>query len=211
MDIETILFDLDGTLLDSNELISMSFEHTFEKYGYEFSQEEILSFNGPPLVDTFKKINSELADDMIKTYRAHNHEIHDDYVKLFPNVIETLAALKEEGIKLGVVSAKMRQGVELGLEITGTKRYFDSIVTADDIVNAKPHPEPVLKGMTALEGQAATTMMVGDNYHDIQAGQRAGVYTAGVAWSAKGADFLASYKPTIMLEDMRDLLKYIEV
>src|SRR5699024_7398823 len=107
-----------GTLLDSNELINTSFEYTFEKFGYQFTRKEILAFNGPPLVDTFRNIDAEKADEMIKTYRAHNHAIHDEHVSLFPNVEETLAALKKSGIKLGVVSAKMRKGVELGLAAT---------------------------------------------------------------------------------------------
>src|SRR5699024_1043153 len=140
MKIETVLFDLDGTLLDSNELINTSFEYTFAKYGYKFSKTEILSFNGPPLVDTFRNIDVEKADEMIHTYRTHNHAIHDYFVSLFPNVEETLKALKAQGIKLGVVSAKMRKGVELGLAATNVEEYFDVVITSDDIKNPKPHP-----------------------------------------------------------------------
>lgn len=112
---------------------------------------------------------------------------------------------------MGIVTAKMRESVNMGLEITGLDRYFETIVTIDDVTHPKPHPESVIKAMTALNGEPSTTLMVGDNYHDIQAGQNAGVRTAGVAWSLKGRDFLASYHPTYMLEDMRDLLEIVEV
>lgn len=84
MAIQTVLFDLDGTILDSNELIYASFLHTFNHYKYSFTKEEIMSFNGPPLIETFTNIDPERAELMIETYRKHNHEVHHDYVKLFP-------------------------------------------------------------------------------------------------------------------------------
>jgi len=211
MAIQTVLFDLDGTILDSNELIYASFMHTFNHYKYSFTKEEIMSFNGPPLIETFTNIDPERAELMIETYRKHNHEVHRDYVKLFPNVIETIEVLKDNQIQMGIVTAKMRESVKMGLEITGLDHYFETIVTIDDVTHPKPHPESVIKAMTALNGEPGTTLMVGDNYHDIQAGQNAGVRTAGVAWSLKGQDFLASYNPTYMLQDMKDLLKIVGV
>lgn len=211
MAIRTVLFDLDGTILDSNELIHASFVHTFKQYNYSFTREEILGFNGPPLIESFSKIDPDRAEMMIETYLQHNHDIHNDYVKLFPNVIETIKVLQSNDIKLGIVTAKIRNSVDLGLTITGLDQYFETIVTVDDVSHPKPHPESVIKAMTELNGEPSTTLMVGDNYHDIQAGQNAGVRTAGVAWSLKGKDFLASYHPTYMLEDMRDLLEIVGV
>lgn len=209
MNIETVLFDMDGTLIDTNELILESFKHTFNHYGYQFSDQEILTFNGPPLVDTFVGLDSDLADEMIETYRTHNLAHHEQYVKVFPEVIETLEALQRRGIPMGVVSAKMRTGVELGLEITGIRDFFQTIVAVDDVTRAKPHAEPVLKGMKALQGKPESTLMIGDNYHDIEAGHNAGVQTAGVAWTEKGEAHLAQYKPTYMLGIMSDLLKIV--
>lgn len=211
MSINTILFDLDGTLLDTNELIHRSFEHTFQHFGYSFTREEILQFNGPPLTETFSKINPDLVDEMIRVYRKHNHEHHEQYVKLFPNVKETLDILKKHGKKLAIVTAKMRSGVELGLEITNIKAYFDSIVTIDDVENPKPHPEPVLKAMNHLDSTTDDTIMVGDNYHDIKSGKNAGVKTVGVAWSTKGEDFLRQFEPTYMIDDMKELLPIVGV
>lgn len=211
MSIETVLFDLDGTLIDTNELINVSFAHTFKAYNLTFTEEEILSFNGPPLRSTFEQINPDLADEMVKTYREHNHDLHEEYVKVFPNVIETLDALKKNNIPIGIVTAKMRDGVDLGLKITGLDQYFDTVITVDDVVHSKPHPESVLKAMNELKGKVETTIMVGDNYHDIEAGQNAGMKTAGVAWTSKGKDYLASFEPTYMLEDMRELLEIVGV
>jgi len=211
MSIDTILFDMDGTLIDTNELIYESFNYTLKKFGYDFTKEEIMDFNGPPLIESFKKVNEKNFKEMVDVYREHNHLHHDKYVKIFPNVIETLTALQDKGIKLGVVSTKMRQGVELGLSSTNIKDYFESIITFDDVHYAKPHPEPVLKGMSELNSEPKGTLMVGDNYQDIESGKNAGVKTAAVAWSAKGVEFLRQFNPTYILEDMKDILKIIEV
>lgn len=211
MKIKTILFDLDGTLLDTNELIHQSFEYTLGHYGYSFTREEMLEFNGPPLVKTFTDLNPDSAEDMIQTYREHNLANHNDYVKLFPHVEETLKELHLAGVKMGIVSAKMRYGVKLGLEFTKIKDYFDTIVAVDDVSNPKPHPEPVLKAMKNLNGVAQSSLMVGDNYHDIESGKNAGLRTVGVAWSSKGEEYLKQFKPTYMVEDMRDLLPIVGV
>ena len=209
MSINTVLFDFDGTLIDTNELIYKSFVYTFDKFGYSFTKDEILLFNGPPLRETFSNINPELADEMIRTYREHNAKHHDEYVKLFPNVRETLTTLKENGYQLAIVSAKMREGVEQGLEITKIGSYFDTIVTIDDVINPKPHPEPVVKALTELNTPPAEAIMVGDNYHDILSGNHAGTKTAGVSWSIKGEEYLKQYNPTYMLQDMTDLLPIV--
>lgn len=211
MSIKTILFDFDGTLIDTNELIYKSFVHTFKKFGYSFTDEEILSFNGPPLRETFFNINPELADEMLHTYRQHNYEHHDDYVSLFPNVRETLDVLQKNGFNLGVVSAKMRQGVEQGMNVTNIGSYFDVIITIDDVKNPKPHPESVFKALEQLRTEPQVTIMVGDNYHDIEAGNNAGAKTAGVAWSVKGEAYLQQFNPTYMLKDMTDLLSIVGV
>ncbi|MFA1819183.1 pyrophosphatase PpaX [Virgibacillus oceani] len=207
MSIHTILFDLDGTLIDTNDLIMASFEHTFRHYELTFSREEIMAFNGPPLVETFRKIDLERANEMIETYREHNLFVHDDYVKAFPNVVETVKVLKNDGFQLGVVTTKMRKGVNKGLALTGLNQLFDTIITLDDVKHAKPHPEPVIKALEALKATADTALMVGDNYHDILAGKNAGTLTAGVAWAQKGKESLLEYEPTYMFDDIRDILK----
>jgi len=207
MNIHTILFDLDGTLIDTNKLITESFYHTFNQFGLEFSHDEILAFNGPPLKETFEKIDLDKAEAMITTYREHNLEHHDAYVKIFPNVKETLDALKKQGIQLGIVTTKMRGTAIRGMKLTGIYDYFDTIIAIDDITNPKPHPEPVLSAMKNIQADPETTLMVGDNHHDIESGQNAGVKTAGVAWSLKGEEVLKKYHPTYMLHDMKDLLE----
>lgn len=211
MNIRTILFDLDGTLIDTNELIIDSFLYTFKQFGYNVTREQCIGFNGPSLEETFKRFNSGQVEAMLQTYRAYNSQHHDDLVKPFPKVKATIEYLTNKGIKVGIVSTKMRISIERGLKVAHLENLFQTIVALDDVKHAKPHPEPVLKGMNALAGIPTTTLMIGDNYHDIEAGHRAGVKTAGVAWSYKGSAFLQKYNPTYMLKQMDDLLNIVGV
>ncbi|MCZ0703330.1 pyrophosphatase PpaX [Natronobacillus azotifigens] len=212
MNIRTILFDLDGTCIDTNALIIASFTHTLKKHSNKiYSEEDILHFIGPPLYDSLVTVDPDNVDAMIETYRAHNIENHNRYVKAYPTVLETVKKLHEKGFRLGIVTTKMRDTALLGLEITGLKPYFEVVIGLDDVTNAKPHPEPVIKALTALGETPQTALMVGDNYHDIEAGQNAGTKTAAVAWSIKGKEVLAGYQPDYMLEEMSDLLTILEV
>ncbi|MEN1967290.1 pyrophosphatase PpaX [Lentibacillus sp. N15] len=212
MSIETILFDLDGTLIDTNELIIASFEHTFGHHGHAITREQAIEFIGPPLIESFASVVPEQqVPAMIETYREHNLLHHDSYVTAFPYVVETLEELKKRGLKLGIVTTKMRPTVDKGITLTSIESFFDTIITLDDVTHAKPHPEPVVQAMKRLDAQADSTIMVGDNSHDIEAGHHAGVLTAAVAWSLKGKDKLQAYHPTYMLDDIRELLTIIEV
>src|SRR5699024_12657385 len=95
------------------------------------------------LRDTFNQLNQDLAEEMIQTYRKHNLANHEAYVKVFPNVEKTIQSLLKKDIEIGIVSAKMRQGVELGLEVNELSKYFETIISIDDVIYLKTHPELV--------------------------------------------------------------------
>lgn len=212
MAINTLLFDLDGTLIDTNELISESFLHTLEKYyPGQYKKEDVIPFNGPTLYETFTSLDPERAEEMVVEYRRFNHEKHDELVTEFPGVFSTIKGLKEQGYKLGIVTTKMRNTVNMGLKLTKLDQFFDVIVSLDDVKKPKPDPEPVQLALSLLDAKADEAIMIGDNYHDILSGKNAGTLTAGVAWSAKGRDFLLKYEPDFMLDTMNDLLKLVGV
>jgi pyrophosphatase PpaX len=205
--ITTVLFDLDGTLIDTNELIIASFLHTLEYYyPKQYQREDVLPFMGPSLKETFSRLDEAKTDEMITTYRTYNRTHHDSLVTEFPTVMETIKELKEKGYKLGIVSTKLSDGVLKGLKLTKLDSYFDVIVALDHVEKEKPDPEPILKALEQLKSKPEEAIMVGDNYHDILAGKNAGTLTAGVAWTIKGRDYLAGYGPDYMLEEMSDLL-----
>ncbi|MBM7606166.1 pyrophosphatase PpaX [Metabacillus crassostreae] len=210
MKINTLLFDLDGTLINTNDLIIESFLHTLHTYyPDQYVREDILPFIGPTLYDTFSTINPEKVEEMITVYRKFNHEQHDVLVTEYETVFETVKALKEQGFKLGIVTTKIRDTVNMGLKLTKLDQFFDVVVTLDDVENAKPHPEPVLKALKQLGSSPEEAIMVGDNHHDIEAGKNAGTKTAGVSWSVKGREYITSYKPDYILEKMSDLLPIV--
>lgn len=214
MNIRTILFDLDGTLIDTNELIIQSFLHTLETYyPGKYKREDVLPFIGPPLYDTFSALDNDEAriNEMIATYRAFNHAQHDALIREYETVYETIAALHRNGFRLGVVTTKINATAIMGLKRTKLDPFFHCVVGLDDVKNAKPHPEPILKALELLNSKPEEALMVGDNYHDILAGKQAGTKTAGVAWAIKGREYLEKYEPDFMLEKMSDLLRIVGV
>ncbi|MGM9928674.1 MAG: pyrophosphatase PpaX [Bacillus sp. (in: firmicutes)] len=209
--IETLLFDLDGTLINTTDLIIASFTHTLDHFcPNKFGREEIVQFIGPPLTETFKKIDETRMEEMINYYRAHNLQYHDALVKEYQGVYETIASLKEADYKIGVVTTKVRSTVDRGLKLGRLDSFFDVIVSLDDVQNAKPDPEPIYQALNQLKAVPESSIMVGDSHHDILAGKNAGTFTAGVSWTVKGQDYLQSYKPDYMLGNMSDLLKIVK-
>jgi pyrophosphatase PpaX len=210
MKITTVLFDLDGTLINTNELIIKSFLQTLDTYyPGKYSRNDVLPFIGPPLEESFGTIDETRIEELVKYYREFNIKHHDDLVEEFEGVKETVKILKEKGFKLGVVTSKIRQTVNMGLNITQLSSYFDVVITVDDVQKPKPDPEPILFALEKLDSKPEETIMIGDIHYDILAGKNAGTKTAGVAWTLRGKDYLSSYNPDFMLDTMTDLLEIV--
>lgn len=211
--IQTVLFDLDGTIIDTNELIIQSFLHTFEGVTEKpVTRELIIPNMGRPLVEQMQFFTGRTeVEDLVQKYRAFNIERHDELVTEFPRVKETVAELHAAGIKLGIVTSKVRLTSLMGLKLCGLSDYFQTIVSVDDVQKAKPDPEGIRKAMKELGSNADQTIMVGDSHYDIEAAHNAGVQSAGVAWSMKGIDYLQSYKPTYIIDDIRELLAIVGI
>ena len=205
--ITTVLFDLDGTILDTNELIIQSFLHALRGIAPpEFGREHIIPSMGMPLEHQLRLFSGrEQVEDLIAAYRAFNLREHDAYVKPFPLVGEVLAELRRGGLRLGVVTTKMRLTTEKGLRFVGIYDDMDAIVTIDDVAHPKPHPEPVETAMRQLAARPEETLMVGDSVVDIQSAAAAGAVPVGVAWSLKGANVLREAGARYVIDDMREL------
>lgn len=165
-----------------------------------------MPFIGPSLHDTFSKIDASKVEEMITCYRQFNHEHHDELVEEYETVYETVQELKKQGYKIGIVTTKARQTVEMGLKLSKLDQFFDVVVTIDDVEHVKPHPEPLQKALKLLDAKPEETLMVGDNHHDIVGGQNAGTKTVAVSWTLKGRAYLEAYKPDYVLDKMSDLL-----
>ncbi|WP_433944981.1 pyrophosphatase PpaX [Paenibacillus sp. SN-8-1] len=206
--IETVLFDLDGTIVNTNELIITSFLHVMDKHYPEppFTREQIIPHMGLTLEQQLRQFTGrEDVTELVTDYRAYNMLHHDALVREFPNVHKVISRLHEKGITLGVVTTKMRPSTILALETFDLMRFMKEIVTLNDVENPKPHPEPVLTAIQRLGADPKTTLMVGDSPADLQSARAAGVRSAAVAWSLKGAEVLKKYDPDYILNDMTDL------
>lgn len=209
--IEAVLFDLDGTVADTNALIYASFQAMFtEKLGITVADETIYNFFGEPLEKTLRRYEED-PKDLLDFYRAHNLKHHDEMVTAFEGVEEALIHLKKKGLPLGIVTSKREEMARRSLSCLGLTKYFDVIVTPEYTKEHKPSKEPLLKACELLGGVDPTkTIMVGDAVYDILCGQGAGAYTAGVTYSKVSLDRLRALKPSYMLDDLRELLPIVD-
>lgn len=206
--IRTVLFDLDGTIVDTNELIVQSFLHSLEgETPQPLTREIIIPNMGRPLVEQMEFFTGrkEVAA-VIDKYRTFNVSKHDELVKEFPYVRAVMAKLHANGYKLGIVTSKIRKTTAMGLKLCGLDTYVSTIVTVEDVQKPKPDPEGIRKALKELGSTPEEAMMVGDSHYDIEAAKNAGVTSVGVTWSWKGRAYLEEYKPDHFIDDMRELL-----
>lgn len=184
-----LLFDLDGTLLDSRDAVVDAVYHIAEKYvPGMFAREDLLKRFGESLDDFLEVMEQSLEDKtttkehILETYFAYIHAHHDEKVRLFPEVEKGLKALKSVGYSLGIVTNKQREFTVRGLKIAGIFHLFDSIVTLDDVEEGKPSPEMLIKAMWEIGASADASLMVGDSKYDLLAANAAKVPFAALEW-----------------------------
>ena len=205
----TILFDLDGTLIDSIELILSSARYAFAKLGRPApSDEEWLTGVGIPLRTMFGRYAWDDADceALIQAYREFQIPNHDRLVRAYDGVVETVRALRAQGHELGVVTSKSESLALRGLACVGLARYMDTIVGCDSCTRHKPDPEPVRLALHRLGCSPGDAVFVGDSVHDVLAGNAAGVRTMGALWGPFGRDDLAPGGPNHYVERISEVI-----
>jgi pyrophosphatase PpaX len=206
---ESYLFDLDGTLVDSIDLIFRAYRHTAERH-LSFSPPDSVWREGlgTPLRQQLAMVTTdrELIEAMVVTYRAYHQEHHDASVKAFPQIAEVIEELSTRGARLGIVTSKLRSGAARSLRAAGLAEFFQAVVTAEDVGRSKPNPEPVWAALERLGGNARDAVFIGDSPHDIAAGRNAGVATAGALWGPFTRADLESASADFLLESPREIL-----
>jgi pyrophosphatase PpaX len=208
-----ILFDFDGTLVDSVRLIIESFHHTMRAHGLEPRPDAFwIEGLGTPLRVVFRAFTDEATEvqRMIATYREWNFAHHDEMVRAYPGAVEAVRAAKRQGSRLGIVTSKNRHGLERGLSLCGFDGLFDELVTSDDLEASKPSPEPVLVVLERLGAQPAHALFVGDSPHDIAAGRDAGTETAACLWGPFSREQIAPERPDHWLDSFADLTRLLD-
>jgi pyrophosphatase PpaX len=208
-----LLFDLDGTLVDSIDLLLSAFRHTFHTHGASVpTDEEWIASIGTPLVNQLRSYESDegRVQAMIATYRAYQREHHDRLLREFEGARETLALLKARGHPTALVTSKMNDLAQRALEYAGMAGLLDVVVGYDSCALHKPDPEPVLVALRSLGYEPQHAIFVGDSTHDIVSGNAAGVITVAALWGPFSRAALERAAPTHMIAHIRELPALVE-
>jgi pyrophosphatase PpaX len=210
--IRAVLYDFDGTLADSTDLIMRCYRHTMQTHlGQVPPDEEWLRGFGMTLESQIARFARDEAESlaMLDTYRDYQNTLHDDMLRPFPDAVETVAELERRGFRLAIVTSKHRRSAMRGMELCGLVSHFDVIVTPDDVTHPKPHPEPVLTALRQLGVAPAEALFVGDSPHDIAAGRAAGTRTAAALWGPFPRAALEDARADVFLHAQRDVLRLV--
>lgn len=203
-----ILFDNDGTLIDTHDLILSSMRHATETVlGMDLPEERLMAKVGQPLAIQVKDFTADPweQEEWLRVYREHNHAHHDDAIRAFPGIREALEALSDRGIVMGVVTSKMHALAWRGLELCGLAPYLDCCIGADDCTRFKPDPQPVTLGLAALDLPGNRCFYVGDSPFDLEAGRGAGCRTVAVTWGMFPEDVLLVQSPDLICHYPQEL------
>ena len=212
--INTVLFDFDGTIMDTNSVILQSWQHTFRTVeGKERPPEKIIETFGEPLYVTMEKVLPQIpVEEGVQIYRSYHYDNFTELIEVFPGILELLEELKNRGYKTGIVTSRLWHTTEIGLKKYDMQQYFDAIVTCDDTDKHKPDPEPVNIALERLGSKPAAAIMVGDSMFDIICAKNAGVKAALVSWAlaVNDEDKYGENAPDYILETAGDLLNILE-
>lgn len=212
--INTVLFDFDGTIMDTNSVILQSWQHTFRTVeGRERPEEDIICTFGEPLYITMEKLLPQIeVEEGVQIYRSFHYDNFTELISIFPGILELLAELKSRGVKTGIVTSRLRHTTEIGLRKYDLEQYFDAIITCDDTDKHKPDPEPVNIALERLGAKPEETVMVGDSMFDILCAKNAGVKAALVSWAlaVSEEDKYGENAPDYIIGEAKDLLNLLE-
>lgn len=187
--IDALIFDLDGTLVDSDLYVVMNYVHMYRKYrpGYFPHLREIIGFSGPSVVETVEnQFPGEDVDALVREFENYSKRYQSSLLTLYPGEMECVERIWKAGIPMILLTNKKGESARRCMESTGLARYIPAIVSLDDVRQPKPDPEGVEKCLAMLRTDPHRTLIVGDSDTDVLAGARAGIKTGLVTWSLKG-------------------------
>ena len=223
MKLTAVLFDFDGTLVDTTELIYRSMRHaTGEVLGREFPRDTLMAGVGQPLPRQMEFLidgnpdgasgdTGAQAQALLDAYRVYNEAHHEDLIREFPGVEASLSRLQEAGMKLAVVTSKRRPSVRMALDsFPGLGTVVDHFVTMEDTTEHKPQPAPLLKGLEVLgDVPREEAAYVGDSPYDIEAARAAGVLAVGVSWGAFSREAVEAAEPDHLAPDLDSVVDFL--
>lgn len=208
--LKAVIFDLDGTLIDSTEAIVQSFMHTFDVLGYARPERaEVVRTIGFTLEQHFELFTKHDPHECARIYRAHYGAIALDLTTMLPGCRETLDVLRARGLKLGFATSKQKKYADLILDHLGVLGHFDSCIGPDEVTHPKPHPEAVLTSLAHLDVSADEALFVGDTDFDVKAAHAAGVRCLCVTTGYNTREQLEALNPAGVFETMNALTEHL--
>ena len=209
--IDTIIFDFDGTLANTNQMIINSFRHIYNEFlKKDCNEDYIMSTFGEPLKLTLTRDFGQFKyEEVIDTYRDYQKSRFNDEVFLYESVEETLEHLKNKNIKLGIATSRLKHSTISALENFNIANYFDAVVCADDVTKHKPDKEPLMKAINELKSTNEKTLYVGDSKFDMECAINALATPVLVGWQLNSKELAKKYNIKYVLDRMWDLTNLI--
>lgn len=206
MKVKTVLFDLDGTLINTIPLIRWTMQKVFRELELPWGEGEVMQAVGLPLWEIAARYAPEKAEEFVDRYTAVQQARHRELTAVYPGTLETLEAVRAAGCRTGVVTSKRRQPALDGMAFTGIDRHIEVIVAAEDVARTKPDPEPFTRALALLGALPESAVCIGDSWYDIQAGKQAGLTTIGVTWGMATRTQLLDYAPDFVIDSWAEFL-----
>ena len=210
---KALLFDLDGTILDTRDLILVSMQYAYSTILGEDtlpSDDELLSMVGIPLMKQMELLSPEKSMELYDAYIENNSRAQDSMLKSFCGTADTLSALKERGYRLAVITSKRHEPAVHGLEVTGLAEYFEIVLGADDTTEHKPRPEPLLDAACLMGLTVDECLYVGDSPYDMQAARSANMYAVGALWGMFTKEVLLNAGAEVLISHISELPEVLE-
>lgn len=206
---KAVLFDIDGTLLDTYNFVFNAVKHSVKVHGYSYpAKEKIGLAMGKPILEFYEVLVPEADPSLLANTHIEFQRQNFHLAKPFQKTKKILKHLKNSGFLIGAVSNRLKESLLHTLKRAKLYDYFDVIISADDVVNAKPHPRHLLTALNKLEVKPENSYMVGDTDQDILAGKNAGVKTVGVTYGFLGPE-IRKYNPDYLIDGIEELLEII--
>lgn len=208
-----VVFDFDGTLANTLPICFYAFQSVFKEFDKrELSSDTIKEMFGPSETGIIQNnLLHPNKEEAIEYFYDKYSESHKCLVDIDPEILELLKGLKEANIKTGIFTGKAKRSLDISLKALNMEDLFDVIITGDDVIKPKPHPEGLLKALSLLQVANSEAIYIGDSDADIVAGVQANVYTIGVEWLPEYQTSTFSEQPDVIMKSVKELQRLLKV